>query len=297
MRILVAGRAGQVARSLAQTCENHNFSLSTLGRPALNILDDSSVKIAFQEIKPDLIINAAAYTAVDAAETDARAAHELNSRAAANLSAMAAKYDAPILHLSTDYVFDGTKTEPYHEADPVCPLGVYGESKRDGEIGVAKANPKHLILRTAWVYSPYGKNFVKTMLRVSETRDELSVVADQLGNPTSAQDIADALIAIAEVFRRDKTALVSGTYHLAGSGNASWADLAEHILNASAKLGGPNAKIKRITSKEYPTPVTRPANSRLDCTKLFETYGIRLPHWRESSRKCVEQLIKTRNWS
>lgn len=296
LKILVAGRAGQVAQALASLPVPLCVEIVTLGRPQLDICDEFKVEAAIGSMLPDIVINAAAYTAVDQAESDAAAAFALNRDGAANLAKASASRGIPILHLSTDYVFDGMKTTPYVEDDPVAPLGVYGASKRAGEEAVAAANAAHVILRTAWVYSPVGKNFVKTMLRVADGRDELGVVDDQIGNPTSAHDIAAGLFGIAQRIA-DTEDWQPGIYHMAGAGEASWADFAQFIFQTSGALGGPVAHVKRIASAQYPTPVKRPGNSRLDCRKLTETFGVTLPAWQGSTRACVEELIKTKGWS
>jgi dTDP-4-dehydrorhamnose reductase len=295
LNILVAGRAGQVAQALANLPVPLGVEIFTLGRPQLDICDEFKVEAAISSMSPDIVINAAAYTAVDQAESDAAAAFALNRDGAANLANASASRGIPILHLSTDYVFDGSKTTPYVEGDPVAPLGVYGASKRAGEEAVAAANAAHVILRTAWVYSPVGKNFVKTMLRVADGRDELGVVDDQIGSPTSAHDIAAGLLGIAQRVIGAKD-WQPGIYHMAGAGEASWADFAQFIFETSDALGGPVAHVKSITSAEYPTLVTRPRNSRLDCRKLSETFGVTLPAWQGSTRACVEELIKTQGW-
>lgn len=295
--ILVAGRAGQVARALAAAALPKGVEIVALGRPDLDLLDPASIIRAMDSLSPDVVINAAAYTAVDQAETDKAAAFALNADGAAFLAKAAAERGAPILHLSTDYVFDGSKSGPYVEADPVAPLGVYGASKLAGEQVVAACNPNHFILRTAWVYSPVGKNFVKTMLRLAETRDELGVVADQIGNPTSAADIAAGLVAMAQQITSDPSGAVPGIYHMTAAGEARWADFAEAIFAASAALGGPSARVNRIGSSEFPTPVKRPANSRLDCSSLSAAFGVTLPAWQRSTQICVKELIETRGWN
>ena len=297
VRVLIAGSAGQVARALVAAAPAAGLHVTALGRPDLDLTDPVSVDAALDKVRPDIVINAAAYTAVDQAETDEDGAFALNAKAPGNLAAAAARLGAPILHLSTDYVFDGSKPAPYVEADPVSPLGVYGRSKLAGEEAVAAANPRHLIFRTAWVYSPVGKNFAKTMLRVAEARGALSVVHDQVGNPTSAADIAAALWKIAGRITAEPSALRAGTYHMTASGEASWAEFAEEIMRVSANLGGPSASVARITSAEYPTPTRRPANSRLDCTKLSRAFGVILPHWQPSTRACVEELVRTKGWA
>ncbi|MEH6409104.1 MAG: dTDP-4-dehydrorhamnose reductase [Hyphomonas sp.] len=296
LNILVAGRAGQVAQALANLPATSDVAISTMGRPELDICDAAMVEAAVASVAPDMIVNAAAYTAVDQAESDSAAAFAVNRDGAANLAKAAAARRIPILHLSTDYVFDGTKKSPYEEIDPVAPLGVYGASKLAGEQEVAAANAAHVILRTAWVYSPVGKNFLKTMLRVADGRDELGVVDDQVGNPTSADDIAVGLIAVARRIADDEN-WTPGVYHMTGAGEASWADFAAFIFEASDALGGPTAHVRRITSAEYPTPVARPANSRLDCAKLSAKFGVTLPAWEDSTRACLEQLLKTKGWS
>lgn len=293
LNVLVSGRSGQVASSLFKAKKPEGVEIIALGRPDLDLTDKASIEAVFDRIKPDLVINAAAYTAVDAAETDSANAELLNASGAASLASAAARREIPILHLSTDYVFDGTKPTPYVETDDVAPLGVYGRSKLLGEQMVAEANSQHVILRTAWVYSVFGNNFLKTMLRVAGTRDELGVVADQIGNPTSAHDIATGLLQIVDHFRKSDRDLNSGTYHMTASGDGSWADFAHQIFEASAEFNGPVATVRRITSAEWPTPVKRPANSRLDCSKLKRDFGVVLPEWRESTRQCVKRLIET----
>lgn len=295
--VLVAGRGGQVARALAATAPGGNVQVLCLGRPELDIRDSACIQRAVEAASPDIVINAAAYTAVDQAESEQNEAYLVNAVAAGALAHAAAAVGAPILHLSTDYVFNGEKCDPYVEADMVNPLGAYGKSKLDGERRVAEGNPQAVILRTAWVYSPWGKNFAKTMLRVADSRDELAVVHDQRGNPTSANDIAMALWAIALQYADKPNALVPGVFHMTAAGEASWAEFAEEIFAVSSGAGGPSARVKRITTAEYPTPTRRPANSRLDCSRLAEVYGITLPEWRSSTRSVVEELVKTKGWS
>jgi dTDP-4-dehydrorhamnose reductase len=297
LTILVAGRAGQVAHALSDADIPAGVEIVALGRPDLDLLDPASVDRAMDRVSPDVVINAAAYTAVDQAETDEAAAFALNTDGAAFLAKAAAERGAPILHLSTDYVFDGSRSGPYVETDPVAPLGVYGASKLAGEQAVAAVNPNHFILRTAWVYSAVGKNFVKTMLRLAETRDELGVVADQIGNPTSAADIAAGLVAMARQITFNPAGAAPGIYHMTATGEASWADFAEAIFVASAALGGPSAGVNRIGSSEFPTPVKRPANSRLDCSRLSAAFGVTLPAWQGSTKACVNELIRTRGWN
>ena len=295
-RVLVAGRSGQVARELARTLPENGFALSVMGRPELDLTDPDLIARAFDDVRPRLIINAAAYTAVDQAETDEAGAFALNAIGPGKLAEAAFRAGIPIVHISTDYVFDGTAARPYAEADPVAPLGVYGRSKLEGERLVASANPSHVILRTAWIYSPFGKNFVKTMLRVASGTDEVRVVHDQIGNPTCAADIASGIWEIAKVCAADPQAVQPGVFHMTAAGEASWADFAQSIFEFSRARGGPYASVRGITSAEYPTPVRRPNDSRLDGSKLEETYGIVLPDWRESAERCVAELLETEGW-
>ena len=237
------------------------------------------------------MISAAAYTAVDRAEDEAHLARTVNVRGAGAIAEAANKLGVPLLHLSTDYVFDGRKDAPYIESDPTCPTSVYGETKRDGENAVLRGADNVAILRTAWVYSPFGSNFVKTMLRLADQRDEISVVDDQCGNPTSAMDIAGGLLAIAENMVGSDDARYRGVFHMAAGGSASWAEFAETIFQTSGRLAGPVARIRHITTSDYPTAARRPANSRLDCAKLEQAHGVRLPHWKTSLETIVERLI------
>lgn len=297
LKVLVAGSRGQVAQALVDTAPRDTVELVALGRPHLDLTASASIVSAVNAMTPDIVINAAAYTAVDQAETDEVGAFVLNAKGAGLLAEAAAGCGAPILHLSTDYVFSGDKPEAYSEMDIVGPMTVYGRTKLAGEQAVAAANPRHIVLRTAWVYSPYGKNFVKTMLRIAETRDTLNVVDDQRGNPTSARDIADGLWRIAEQVAVDASTSASGTYHMTATGEASWAEFAREIFRLSAELGGPSAQVLPITSAEYPTPAQRPKNSRLDCKKLLRQFGVALPTWRESAADCVRHLIQNKGWA
>ena len=297
IRVLVAGGSGQVARALVDTAPAAEFDVVALGRPNLDLTDFASIDAAVRSAAPAIVINAAAYTAVDQAETDEAGAHALNAEGAGRLAAAAARAGAPILHLSTDYVFSGDKAAPYTEEDLPAPTGAYGRSKLAGEAAVAAANSRYAIFRTAWVYSPYGKNFAKTMLRFAETREELSVVHDQIGNPTSAHDIALGLWDVTRQVVGNTAALTPGVYHMTASGEASWAEFAEEIFRFSAVCGGPTARVRRITTAEYPTPTRRPSNSRLDCAKLADQFGIILPQWQASTQTCVEQLVKVKGWT
>lgn len=292
MRIAVTGRAGQVVSSLIERA-GMGVEIIALGRPELDLGDPTTIAPAIAAARPDVVVSAAAYTAVDRAESEEEAAFAVNAAGAGAVAAAAARaLGVPVIHLSTDYVFDGTKPEPYVESDPVAPLGVYGRSKLAGEQAVIAAAPDAVILRTAWVYSPFGANFVKTMLRLAQTRRELGVVDDQIGNPTSALDIADTVLAVAYRLYSAPDEAPRGIFHMSGSGEGSWADLAEAVFAASAARGGPSARVRRIATADYPTPAARPANSRLCGDRLAEAYGLRLTPWREAVKTVVAYLVK-----
>ena len=291
MRIAVTGKEGQVARSMAGLGPDMGVEIIAVGRPELDLADPVSVRSALEAARPDVIISAAAYTAVDKAETEQELAFAVNGAGAGAVAEAAAALGVPVLHLSTDYVFDGSKTEPYNEGDPTGPTSAYGASKLEGEDRVTAVTADHAIFRTAWVYSAYGANFLKTMLRLGETRDTLSVVGDQLGCPTSAEDIARAMILAAQKMVEDRDTKYRGVFHLTGSGEASWAEFAREIFRAAESHGRRPVEVIPITSDQYPSPVKRPANSRLSGDKLENIYGIVLPDWRISTAKVVDTLL------
>lgn len=290
MRIAVTGKQGQVVTSLIERGAG-KAEIIPVGRPELDLSDPASVARALEALRPDVIVNAAAYTLVDKAEQEQETAFEVNAAGAAAVAAAAAALGAPLIHISTDYVFDGALDRPYREDDATGPTGVYGRSKLEGEQRVAANCANHAILRTAWVYSPFGANFVKTMLRLGETRPELGVVADQRGNPTSALDIADGVLAVAARLKTDSAPELRGVFHMTGGSEASWADFAEEIFALAHGQGRAPVSVKRITTADYPTPAKRPANSRLDCSKLRRLHGVALPDWRPSLAICVERLL------
>lgn len=294
MRLVVTGCEGQVARSLAAVGAAMGVDVICVGRPALDLAGDAaSILSALTAAQPDAIVSAAAYTMVDKAESERDAAFAINAKGAGHVAAAAAALGVPVLHLSTDYVFDGQKPDPYVEDDPTGPTSVYGTSKLEGEQRVAAATANHAIFRTAWVYSPFGANFVKTMLRLGETRDTLSVVADQWGCPTSAEDIARAMIEAAKVMIADLSERYRGVFHLTGAGEANWADFARHVFAEAEALARKPVDVVSITSDQYPSPVKRPANSRLSGAKLEQVFGIALPHWRASNAEVVKALLST----
>ncbi|MER9652415.1 dTDP-4-dehydrorhamnose reductase [Mesorhizobium sp. M0152] len=294
MRLVVTGREGQVAASLLEAGQARaGVEVIAIGRPELDLANPDTVIDAIAAAKPDIVVSAAAYTAVDQAEDEPDLAFQVNAVGAGKVAQAAARLGVPVIHLSTDYVFDGSKDRAYVETDPTAPLGVYGASKLAGEQAVAAANPRHVILRTAWVYSPFGKNFVKTMLRLAADRDEISVVADQWGNPTSALDIADAILHAAAMLHGDKNFGAFGAYHLAGTGETSWSGFARHILDTSRVFGGPWARVRDIATTGYPTKARRPANSRLSTARFATAFGWTAPDWQDSTGKVVRRLLRT----
>lgn len=291
MRIAVTGKQGQVVTALIERGAEAGVEIIAVGRPELDLADPASIRRVLSEIKPDAIVSAAAYTAVDKAESEPELAFAVNAKGPQALAEVADELGIPVVHLSTDYVFPGDKSGIYLETDATGPVSVYGQSKLAGEEAIAAAAANHAILRTAWVYSPFGANFVKTMLRLAETRDALNVVSDQHGTPTSALDIADAVIAIAKRLATDSDPKLRGTFHLTGSGDATWAEFAEEIFAGLKAKNGKEISVGRITTEEYPTPAKRPANSRLSTDKLKDTYGIVLPDWKRSTAVVLDRLL------
>lgn len=289
MRILVTGKHGQLVSSLAAAA-GAAHRIETIGRPELDLQDPDGTFSAIIEAAPDIVVSAAAFTAVDRAEGAPEEAFKVNAEGAAAAARAAERLGVPIIHISTDYVFDGEKSSPYVETDITNPRSVYGASKLAGEQGVMAATGRHVILRTAWVYSPFGKNFLKTMLSLAEQRSELSVVADQYGNPSYAPDLARGILAIADRMSSPPSNPY-GVFHMAGSGETAWAGFATAIFDESRRRGGPFATVKPIPASAYPSPAPRPANSRLDCQKLALTYGVKMPDWVSGVKRCLDQIM------
>lgn len=279
MKLLVFGKTGQVARELQRLCPDARY----LGREEADLLTPAACAAAIAATDADAVINAAAWTAVDKAETEEDAATMVNGEAPAAMARAAAAKGIPFLHISTDYVFDGAGERPFSPYHPTRPLGAYGRSKLRGEQGVRAAGGRHLILRTSWVVSAHGANFVKTMLRLGAERDSLRVVADQIGGPTPAAAIAEALLSAASAMIEG---VAGGTHHFSGAPDTSWADFARAIM---AEAGLP-CRIEDIPSRDYPTPARRPLNSRLDCRALEEAFGIQRPDWRQGLAAIVKEL-------
>ena len=278
MKILVFGAGGQIGREVCRAAWPSRYAVLPLDRKVIDITESAAVGAMLAREKPDLVINLAAYTAVDRAESEPEAAWAVNCAGAAHIAAACDENATSLVHLSTDYVFDGRKPGPYREEDAVDPLGVYGRSKEAGERAVRAALAHHVILRTAWVFGVYGANFVKTMLRLAAERPVLRVVADQRGCPTAAADIAAALIVIAEHIEKGEASW--GTYHFVGDGAISWYGFAEAIFDQAAPQLAKRPRIEAINTDQYPTPARRPMNSVLDCRKINKDFGIPSPPWR-----------------
>jgi dTDP-4-dehydrorhamnose reductase len=293
MRLFFIGAEGQIARSLREVAtENPDLVIGWGERPNLDIRQPELVYQALADFSPDLVINPAAYTAVDVAETEPDLAFAINEKGAGTVAAAAHALNAPIIQLSTDYVFDGKKEERYVETDAAAPECVYGRSKLAGERAVAAANHRHIILRTSWVYAPFGANFVRTILRLAAERDKLRVVDDQIGCPTYAPDVATAILAIArKIDASGWQHQYSGVTHLAGPDEVTWCAFARRILQASETKRNHRVTVDAITTADYPTPAKRPANSRLCCDRLALLFGVHLPPLERSLQQCIQRLF------
>lgn len=294
--VLILGRNGQVARSLEELLSAGGHAVMKIGRPEVDLADPLAVSRAIHAARPAWVINAAAYTAVDRAEDEAQAAFAANAIGAQAAAQAAAEVGAPIIHFSTDYVFNGIKSTPYLETDPVNPLGVYGQSKLEGEHLVARTNPRHIILRTAWVFSPFGNNFAKTMLRLNQERPTINVVDDQHGNPTYAPDLASVVAQIITQLSQPSPHQKNfGVFHAVNSCATTWYGFAQAIIEGAAQRGMPQAIVNPIGTKDYPTKAERPKYSVLSTDKLSDVYGIRLRPWREALSEALDRLIGPRN--
>lgn len=295
MKILLTGKRGQVGfelqRSLAPLGE-----VVAVDHAECDLADLAAIRDLIRHVKPCVIVNPAAYTAVDKAESEPKLAQAVNTVAPGALAEEAERLGALFVHYSTDYVFDGTTSRAYQETDATNPQSIYGRTKRDGEIAVRAATGRHLILRTSWVAGAHGNNFAKTMLRLAAERDSLSVVADQWGAPTSAALLADITAHLVRQWQRnDGTLFPYGTYHVAASGETNWCDYARFVIAEAIQAGWPMKvtpeAIKAIPSSDYPTPARRPANSRLDTTRLKATFGLELPPWQQGVRHILQQIL------
>jgi dTDP-4-dehydrorhamnose reductase len=292
-RLLVTGGTGQVGAALIACGWPAGTEVIAPTRAELNLADPAAIARYLDGQTFDAIISSGAYTAVDKAESDVATAWLVNAVAPAVFASHAARHDIPIIQVSTDYVFDGAKPAPYLESDPVGPIGVYGASKEGGEQAVRTSRARHVILRTSWVVSPHGANFIKTMLRVGAERPLLRVVADQTGAPTVAGDLASAISVILGRLLSDPDA-PTGTFHLSNSGETTWFGLASHVFAVAKELGRSQPALEPITTADYPTPARRPANSRLALDKLGAAFGILPRHWQDATAEVVRALLAAR---
>ncbi len=283
MTLLVLGAGGQVGRALI---ERAGAAACGVDEAACDICDAANVERALSAPMLSAVVNCAAYTAVDRAEGERARAFAVNADGAGIVARAAAAHGLPVIHMSTDYVYAGAKAGPYREDDPIAPVNAYGASKAAGDAAVAAGNPAHLLLRTSWVFGVHGTNFVKTMLRLGRERPELRIVADQVGGPTEARDIADAILAMAAACRRPGFS-AWGTYHFAGAPSTSWHDFAQAIFE---RAGQPQPRLVAIASRDYPTPAARPLNSTLDCSRIGNTFGLGQPDWRISLARVMTEL-------
>lgn len=292
-RILVTGRGGQLATALAAALPARGFLVLPAGRPEFDFDRPDSLPGVLAAAAPDAVVNCAAWTEVDAAEADEAAAFRCNALGPALLARLCAARAIPLIHLSTDYVFDGRKGAPYAEEDAPAPLGAYGRTKLAGEWAVLAATPQSLVLRTAWLFSATGHNFLRTMLRLGAERAELAVVADQRGNPTAAPDLAEAIAAILARIREEGwQERHRGVFHCAAEGSTTWHGFAEAIFAAAAPFGGPRPRLRPIATGEFPARAARPADGRLDCTRLAAVFGLRLPPWTSGLDRVVRALYR-----
>jgi dTDP-4-dehydrorhamnose reductase len=287
--IVVFGAGGQLARELEAMAGRQGVPLSGVSEGETDIADPAAVARAFADHRPTLVVNAAAYTAVDRAESEPDAAMRANAEGPAVLAAASAQAGVPMVQISTDFVFDGEKREPYREDDPVAPLNVYGRSKAMGEAEVRRACPEHLIIRTAWLFSEYGGNFLATILKLARERDTLNIVADQHGSPTATDDLAGAILAAAAAVAGGATPW--GTYHFAGSGSTTWHGLAAHIVDVQAPFTGRRPKVNAVTTADYPTPARRPKNAVLDSDKFAGTFGVRATAWPAAIERTIARIF------
>ena len=289
--MLVLGSRGQLGTELMHRARSAKVTIAGLSHQSVDIADRAAVETAIREHGASLVVNAAAYNAVDKAEREPEAAMRCNAEGPAVLAKACREAGIPLIHISTDFVFDGSSPLPYREDDPVGPLNAYGRSKAIGEDAVRLACPHHLILRTAWLFGIYGSNFLKKILDLASDRDEIRVVADQFGSPTCTADLARAILVVAASLSRGDDRY--GTYHVAGSGRASRYDFAQAIVAAQRSFTGRDPRLVAITSADYPTPARRPADVALDSAKFWSTFGFRPAHWRLAVSRTVQELFAT----
>ena len=291
MKVLVIGHQGMLAQALRRCLQRNDVTTVSQGRPGLDITQPDLIRRVLKTVRPDIVINASAYTAVDRAEEEKDQAFAVNRDGIGHAADACREMDIPLLHVSTDYVFDGKARAPYREDDLPAPLGVYGESKRQGEVVLGVRHRQHLIVRTAWLYGHDGHNFVKTMLRLAREREVLRVVDDQYGCPTASQDLASALVAICHHISHRRAADPWGTYHFGSAGQTTWYGFAQAIIEEAAAFERLRVReLIPIPTADYPTAAARPAYSVLDCSKIEAVFGITPRPWRHSLRDCVREL-------
>ena len=290
-QILVVGRSGQLARALARCSGLTGLSYVCLGRPDLDILDTGSVERAIAEVRPAALVNASAYTAVDRAEQDAGAAARLNAEAPGHLAEICARSAIPLIHISTDYVFNGTAHRPWRTSDAVDPASVYGTTKAAGEARIRENLDSHLIVRTSWLFGPDGNNFLKTMLRLAGERDSLAIVSDQTGTPTYVPDLAGGLDGMLRLVLDTPDFARWGTYHMTNSGHTTWYEFAAEIFRHAAQSGVKTPHLEAIPTSAYPTEATRPAYSVLDTSETSRVFGVTLPAWQDAVGRCLRELL------
>jgi dTDP-4-dehydrorhamnose reductase len=291
-RVVVTGKQGQLARSLIELGRARGIEVVAVGRPVLELTEPATIEPAIAALKPDVVVNAAGYTDTERAESEPEITHAVNVAGAGAVAACARKLGVPLIHLSSAYVFDGQKPDPYRETDATGPLGAYGQTKALGEAAVAAAEGDHVILRTSLVFSPFGRNTLTNLLKRAERQDEIRIVADQLVNPTAAANLADGILAVARnLTQGPRNAAHYGLFHLTSTGVATPAEFATALFAYAVQCGGPLARVVPITSAEFVSRVRRPPNARLDCSKIASVHGITLPPWEPALRTCVERIF------
>ena len=291
MKIILIGNQGMLGRDLQPRLEYAGFNLKGLDIDELDITRSDDITLCFESFGPNIIINCAAYTAVDKAESEPDIAFSINKDGPANLANACEKFNIPLVHLSTDYVFDGNAKRPYREEDPVNPLGVYGRSKWAGEEAVRSCLKKHIIVRTSWLYGVHGHNFVKTVLKIAHDKDEIKVVADQKGCPTWTKDLSDALVNLTERIHNDLSGILWGTYHFCGDGSTTWYEFTQAIVNEVSKRSVIKPlRVIPIMTSEYPTPAKRPMWSVMDCSKIKKIFNIHPEKWKNGLTSMLEEF-------
>ena len=294
MKLLITGANGQLGRGIIDASQSKGCRVQAPSEEDLDITDLAKVDRIITDLQPNLVINTAAYTQVDQAETEEALAFKINKTGCTHLAQICANNQIPLIHISTDYVFDGRKGAPYLETDPISPIGVYGRSKAEGEIEIRSILKEHIILRTSWLYGIHGQNFVKTMLGLATGQKEIRVVADQYGSPTNATDLARTILILCDHLH-SKLQIKWGTYHYCGSGVISWHTFAEKIMELTRLHGGtPTATVEPVATADYPTRAARPIYSALDCSRIYKHFGISPQPWQKSLEKTIRKLLAAR---